>query len=267
MVYIQPVGDYSSCSSLPLEPIKVLLYTFKKKLESTVNPLFKLLLIEDDTTLFNEIKDRLAQWSYDIYGIGDFSKVVQEFTDIKPDLVIIDIQLPKFDGFHWCRMIRTHSNVPIIFLSSRDHPTDMVMSMQLGADDFIQKPFHFDVLIAKIQATLRRVYNYNTEKIELKTWCGATVDYEKNTVSAETGTIELTKNEIFILKKLIEQKNKIVSREELINSLWDDKRFISDNTLTVNVNRLRKRLDELGLGHFIETKVGQGYIAVEEADA
>lgn len=267
MVYIQPVGDYSSCSSLPLEPIKVLLYTFKKKLESTVNPLFKLLLIEDDTTLFNEIKDRLAQWSYDIYGIGDFSKVVQEFTDIKPDLVIIDIQLPKFDGFHWCRMIRTHSNVPIIFLSSRDHPTDMVMSMQLGADDFIQKPFHFDVLIAKIQATLRRVYNYNTEKIELKTWCGATVDYEKNTVSAETGTIELTKNEIFILKKLIEQKNKIVSREELINSLWDDKRFISDNTLTVNVNRLRKRLDELGLGHFIETKVGQGYIAVEEANA
>ena len=205
-----------------------------------------------------KLKIDIAQWSYDVYGISDFSKVMQEFTVIKPDLVIIDIQLPKFDGFHWCRMIRAHSNVPIIFLSSRDHPTDMVMSMQLGADDFIQKPFHFDVLIAKIQATLRRVYNYNTEKIELKTWCGATVDYEKNTVSNEAGTIELTKNEIFILKQLIEQKNKIVSREELINSLWDDKRFISDNTLTVNVNRLRKRLDELGLGHFIETKVGQG---------
>lgn len=232
-----------------------------------VNPLFKLLLIEDDTTLFNEMKDRLTQWSYDIHGIIDFSKVFLEFSDINPDLVIIDIQLPKFDGFHWCRLIRAHSNVPIIFLSSRDHPTDMVMSMQLGADDFIQKPFHFDVLIAKIQATLRRVYNYNTEKIELKTWCGATVDYEKNTVSAESGTIELTKNEIFILKKLIEQKNKIVSREELINSLWDDKRFISDNTLTVNVNRLRKRLDELGLGAYIETKVGQGYIAVEEVHA
>ncbi|PJN91465.1 response regulator transcription factor, partial [Bacillus sp. mrc49] len=145
--------------------------------------MFKLLLIEDDTTLFNEMKDRLTQWSYDIHGISDFSKVFLEFSDINPDLVIIDIQLPKFDGFHWCRLIRAHSNVPIIFLSSRDHPTDMVMSMQLGADDFIQKPFHFDVLIAKIQATLRRVYNYNTEKIELKTWCGATVDYEKNTVS------------------------------------------------------------------------------------
>ncbi len=231
-----------------------------------VNSLFKLLLIEDDTTLFHEIKDRLASWSYEIYGITDFSRVIEEFTVVKPDLVIIDIQLPKFDGFHWCRMIRSHSNVPIIFLSSRDHPTDMVMSMQLGADDFIQKPFHFDVLIAKLQAILRRVYNYNTEQVNLKTWCGAKVDYEKNTVTNEIGSIELTKNEIFILKLLIEKKNKIVSREQLMNSLWDDKRFISDNTLTVNVNRLRKRLDELCLGRFIETKVGQGYIAIEEVN-
>jgi OmpR family two-component system bacitracin resistance response regulator BceR len=225
---------------------------------------FKLLLIEDDTTLFNEIKERLTQWSYDVYGIQDFSNVTQEFIEIKPDLVIIDIQLPKFDGFHWCRMIRSHSNLPIIFLSSRDHPTDMVMSMQLGADDYIQKPFHFDVLIAKVQAILRRVYNYNTENIELKTWCGATVDYERNLLTNEMGSIELTKNEIYILKLLIEKKNKIVTREELINSLWDDKRFISDNTLTVNVNRLRKKLDELELGNFIETKVGQGYMAIEE---
>lgn len=226
--------------------------------------LFKLLLIEDDLTLFNEIKERLNQWSYDVYGITDFNKVMQEFSAVKPDLVIIDIQLPKYDGFHWCRMIRSHSNVPIIFLSSRDHPTDMVMSMQLGADDFVQKPFHFDVLIAKIQAILRRVYNYNTEQISLKTWCNAAVDYERNTVTNETGSVELTKNEMFILKLLIEQKNKIVTRDKLMNSLWDDKRFISDNTLTVNVNRLRKRLDEIGLGRFIETKVGQGYLAAEE---
>jgi two-component system, OmpR family, bacitracin resistance response regulator BceR len=226
--------------------------------------MFKLLLIEDDLSLFNEIKERLNQWSYDVYGITDFNKVMQEFSAVKPDLVIIDIQLPKFDGFHWCRMIRSHSNVPIIFLSSRDHPTDMVMSMQLGADDFVQKPFHFDVLIAKIQAILRRVYNYNTEQVSLKTWCNAAVDYERNTVTNETGSVELTKNEMFILKLLIEQKNKIVSRDKLMNSLWDDKRFISDNTLTVNVNRLRKRLDEIGLGQFIETKVGQGYLAAEE---
>jgi OmpR family two-component system bacitracin resistance response regulator BceR len=230
-----------------------------------VKSLFKILLIEDDETLFHEMKDRLTQWNYDVYGIQDFNKVIQEFTTIKPDLVVIDIQLPKFDGFHWCRMIRYHSNVPILFLSSRDHPTDMVMSMQLGADDFIQKPFHFDVLIAKLQATLRRVYNYNTEPVSLKTWRGATVDYEKNVVANEAGSIELTKNEIFILKLLIEQKNKIVAREELIKSLWDDERFVSDNTLTVNLNRLRKKLDELDLGRFIETKVGQGYMATEEA--
>ena len=225
--------------------------------------MFTLLLIEDDLTLFNELKSRLVQWSYDVHGIDDFRMVMDTFAEVKPDLVIIDIQLPMFDGFHWCRQIRAHSNVPIIFLSSRDHPSDMVMSMQLGADDFVQKPFNSDVLIAKIQAVLRRVYNYSVDKVEMKTWCGAAVDYERNTVTNELGTIELTKNEMFILKLLIEQKNKIVSRDDLISSLWDDKRFISDNTLTVNVNRLRKRLDELGLGQFIETKIGQGYSAVE----
>jgi two-component system, OmpR family, bacitracin resistance response regulator BceR len=226
--------------------------------------MFRILVIEDDSTLFNEIKERLSQWSYDVKGVNDFGQVLQEFTEYKPELVIIDIQLPKFDGFHWCRLIRSHSNVPIIFLSSRDHPTDMVMSMQLGADDFIQKPFHFEVLVAKIQAILRRVYNYNTENVQLKTWNGAAVDYEKNTVTNEAGMIELTKNEIFILKLLIKEKNKIVSREKLMESLWDDKRFISDNTLTVNVNRLRKRLEEIGLGHLIQTKVGQGYSAKEK---
>ncbi len=226
--------------------------------------LFKILLIEDDRSLFHEVKERLAGWSYDVEGISNFNKVMQEFTDYNPDLVIIDIQLPKFDGFHWCRLIRNVSKVPIIFLSSRDHPTDMVMSMQLGADDFVQKPFHFDVLIAKIQAILRRVYDYSTEQTNMKTWCNATVDFEKNTVFNDAGKIELTRNEMFILKQLIQQKNNIVSRENIINSLWDDKRFVSDNTLTVNVNRLRKRLDEIGLGQYIETKVGQGYRAIEE---
>lgn len=223
-----------------------------------------MLLIEDDASLFSEIKDRLSQWSYEVHGIHDFSGVMKEFAGIQPDLVIIDIQLPKFDGFHWCRIIRSHSNVPIIFLSSRDHPTDMVMSMQLGADDFVQKPFHFEVLIAKIQAILRRVYNYSAVQNNLKTWCDAAVDFEKNTVTNESGCIELTKNEIYILKLLIERKNQIVSRDDIINSLWDDKRFISDNTLTVNINRLRKKLDDIGLGAKIETKVGQGYMAIEE---
>ncbi|WP_127582950.1 response regulator transcription factor [Paenibacillus koleovorans] len=227
--------------------------------------MFKLLLIEDDATLFGEIRERLVQWEYEVYGVTDFGKVLEQFISVQPDLVVIDIQLPRFDGFHWCRQIRSYSNVPILFLSSRDHPTDQVMSMQLGADDFIQKPFHFEVLIAKIQAILRRVHHYGSEPAKLKTWCGATIDYERNTIAHHELSLELTKNELFILKLLIERKNKIVSREDLITSLWDDQRFVSDNTLTVNVNRLRKKLDELGLGRYIETKVGQGYMALDEA--
>ena len=226
--------------------------------------MFHILLIEDDNTLFHEMKERLTGWSFAVHGIKDFSRVTREFTEIKPDLVMIDVQLPKFDGFHWCRMIRSQSKVPILFLSSRDHPADMVMSMQLGADDFIQKPFHFDVLIAKIQAVFRRVYQYNAEPALIKRWSGAAIDAETNMVSHENGSVELTKNEMLILKLLAEQKNKIVSREELIRSLWNDERFVSDNTLTVNVNRLRKKLDQLGIGKMIETKVGQGYIAKEE---
>ncbi|WP_132279874.1 response regulator transcription factor [Natranaerovirga hydrolytica] len=226
--------------------------------------MLKILLIEDDATLFKEIKDRLMDWEYEVYGIENFQNIMERFAKVQPDLVIIDIQLPKYDGFHWCRSIREHSNVPIVFLSSRDHPTDMVMSMNLGADDYIQKPFHFEVLIAKIQAILRRVYNYSTTTSDLKVWMGATVDLERNRVSNEKGMIELTKNEIFILKLLIERKNKVVSREYLMNLLWDDQRFISDNTLTVNVNRLRKKLAEIGMENGIETKVGQGYIAIEQ---
>ncbi|MCA0972113.1 response regulator transcription factor [Halobacillus litoralis] len=226
--------------------------------------MFKILIIEDDLTLFQQIRDRLKQWSYDVYGIEDFSQVMETFTSVKPELVVIDIQLPKYDGFHWCRLIREHSSVPILFLSSRDHPTDMVMSMNLGADDFIQKPFHFDVLIAKVQALLRRAYNYNAESNELKTFNGANVDFEQNRLTSDHGTIELTKNETLILKLLIEQKNKVVSRDTLIEKLWQDERFISDNTLTVNVNRLRKRLGEIGLEKTIETKTGQGYKAIEK---
>lgn len=226
---------------------------------------FKLLLIEDDQTLFREIKQQLNQWNYEVFGIEDWSRVMETYADVKPDLVLIDVQLPMFDGFHWCRMIRVHSSVPILFLSSRDHPTDHVMAMQLGADDFIQKPFHLDVLVAKIQATLRRTYNYNHVETTsgVRTWQGATVNVEQNLVTLAEQSIELTKNEMFILKQLIDRKNKIVSRDDLIKELWDDKRFISDNTLTVNVNRLRKQLAQLELGQYIETKVGQGYMAIE----
>ncbi|WP_044478534.1 response regulator transcription factor [Paenibacillus antibioticophila] len=228
--------------------------------------MFKIMLIEDDTTLFGEIKTRLSQWSYEVYGVSDFGRVLQEVHELGPELILIDIQLPLYDGFHWCRQIRAHSKVPIIFLSSRDHPMDMVMAMQLGGDDFVQKPFHFEVLIAKIQAILRRVYDYSTERVELRSWQGATIEFVKNLVTLQDSSVLLTKNEMLILKILIEHKNTIVSREELIRSLWDNEHFVSDNTLTVNVNRLRKKLEPLGLEKYIETRTGQGYIATEEAD-
>lgn len=227
--------------------------------------MFKILLIEDDATLFQEIRERLTAWGYEVHGVEHFGQVMHDYARVSPDLVLIDIQLPLFDGFHWCRLIRAHSHVPILFLSSRDHPLDMVMAMQLGADDFVQKPFHFDVLIAKLQAILRRAYNYNSEPAQLKTWRGAAIEYGRNTVTNDAGTVELTRNELFILKQLIERKNEIVSRNELIASLWNDEQFVSDNTLTVNVNRLRKKLEAIGLGGYIETKVGQGYQATEEA--
>ncbi|EIT84834.1 two-component response regulator BceR [Fictibacillus macauensis ZFHKF-1] len=226
--------------------------------------MFTILVVEDDASLFRKLQERLSQWSYTVHGITNFERVYEEFKALQPDLVILDIQLPKYDGFHWCRMIRTHSTVPIIFLSSRDHPSDMIMSMQFGGDDFVQKPFHFDVLIAKVQATLRRIHDYSQEPATITRWAGANVEWERNTVSIENTTVELTKNEMFILKLLVQHKNKIVTRDELMNALWEDHRFVSDNTLTVNVNRLRKKLETLGLDHLIETKVGQGYIALEE---
>ncbi|MFD1334821.1 response regulator transcription factor [Oceanobacillus iheyensis] len=227
--------------------------------------MFRVLIIEDDQTLLNELISQLSQWDYETYGMEDFNLVMERYNEIQPDLIIIDIQLPKYDGFHWCRTIRSHSDVPIIFLSSRDHPMDMVMAMQLGADDYVQKPFHFEVLLAKIQAILRRTYRYSqTTNVDIKIWNQATINFSKCDIQYKGGSVELSKNESSILRILVDQKNQIVSRDELIRALWDDERFISDNTLTVNVNRLRKSLDDIGLGKFIETRVGQGYIAIEE---
>ena len=143
---------------------------------------FKILLIEDDQSIFEMIKERFQQWAIDVVGPKDFQKVMDYFFEEKPQLVIIDIQLPAFDGFHWCREIRAHSKVPIIFLSSRDHPMDMVMAMQMGADDFVQKPFHMEVLIAKVQALLRRTYDYSEEQTDIIRWNDAIIDYSKGII-------------------------------------------------------------------------------------
>ncbi|KGR75314.1 response regulator transcription factor [Ureibacillus sinduriensis] len=222
----------------------------------------KVLLIEDDQSIFEMIQERFINWDMHIIGPPDFQKVMDYFIAESPQLVIIDIQLPAFDGFHWCREIRTVSKVPIIFLSSRDHPMDMVMAMQMGADDFVQKPFHMDVLLAKVQAILRRTYDYTDEQTELVRWNNATVDYAKGTVLFDNHSCELTKNELFILRLLLQQLDKVVSRDELMRKLWDDERFVNDNTLTVNINRLRMKLEEIGLKDVIVTKKGLGYMAI-----
>ena len=220
-------------------------------------------LIEDDEAIFEQIQLQFQGWNLNVHGPSDFKRIMQDVQKLQPELIIIDIQLPAYDGFHWCREIRHLSNVPIIFLSSRDHPMDMVMAMQLGADDFVQKPFHMEVLLAKVQALLRRTYNYAQQAQDTKIWNGAKLDYDRATIEYKGATVELTKNELLILKVLIQHNGQIVSRDDLMRKLWDDERFVNDNTLTVNVNRLRQRLDEVGLVDVIVTKKGLGYMAVE----
>lgn len=231
-------------------------------IEGSVCMEVKILLIEDDQSIFEMIQERFEGWDMQVIGPPDFQKVMDYFIEEEPQLVIIDIQLPAFDGFHWCREIRALSKVPIIFLSSRDHPLDMVMAMQMGADDFVQKPFHMEVLLAKVQAILRRTYDYTEEHKELIRWNGATIDYGKGIITLGNKTCELTKNELFILRILLQQVDNIVSRDELMRKLWDDERFVNDNTLSVNVNRLRIKLEEIGLENVIITKKGLGYMAI-----
>ncbi|WP_342539244.1 response regulator transcription factor [Sporosarcina sp. FSL K6-1540] len=218
-------------------------------------------VVEDDKAIFDSLKERLGQWSFNVTGPNDFHDVMVDFINEKPHLVIMDIQLPSYDGFHWCREIRAISKVPIIFLSSRDHPMDMVMAMNMGADDYVQKPFHSDVLLAKIQALLRRTYAYGEEAPDVLEWNGAMIDMKRGVIRLGGNEVELTKNEFFILAVLVQSNDEIVSRDELIRKLWDDERFVNDNTLTVNVTRLRQKLTELGLGEAIVTKKGLGYMA------
>jgi len=222
----------------------------------------KILLIEDDPSIFEMIQTRFMQWSLQVVGPKNFQKVMDDFIEEKPHLVIIDIQLPAYDGFHWCREIRHISKVPMLFLSSRDHPMDMVMSMQMGADDFVQKPFHMEVLLAKVQAILRRTYDYIEESLDVTRFNGAVIDYARSEIMYNGNLASLTKNELFILRILVEKTNQIVSRDDLMRKLWDDERFVNDNTLSVNVNRLRTKLEDIGLQDVILTKKGLGYIAV-----
>ncbi|MGB5824146.1 MAG: response regulator transcription factor [Proteocatella sp.] len=218
----------------------------------------KILLIEDDVTLRTELSKFLSAYGYECETSDKFENIIEIALKSDADLVLLDINLPFFDGYHICREIRKTSSIPIIVVTSRHSDMDELMSMNLGADDFITKPYNTQVLLAHISAVLKRTeVKGESEKIKCK---GMTLDISKSMVYFEDEETELTKNELRILNLLMHNSGKIVSRDDIISLLWQSDEFIDDNTLTVNVNRLRKKLELIGAKDFIETKRGQGYI-------
>ena len=220
----------------------------------------KVLLVEDEPTIRDTVADELEKWGFKVWTSTNFEHILNDFLAQSPQLVLLDINLPYFDGFYWCRKIREVSKVPIIFLSSRDNPMDMVMAMNMGGDDFMQKPFYTDVLVAKIQALMRRTYSYTQTETNVVEYEGVLLNLQSGEVTYHNQILELTKNEFKILQILMQNIGSIVSRDNIMRKLWENESFVDDNTLTVNVARVRKKLAELGKEEFIHTKKGQGYI-------
>lgn len=224
---------------------------------------YKLLIVEDDVVIATEIKKYLSAWGYELKSVVDFTKVSTFFVAYQPHLVLMDISLPFYNGYHWCKEIRKVSQVPIVFISSANDKMDIVMAMNMGGDDFISKPFSLEVLLAKIQAMLRRTYSFH-EGSKLLEYKGTFLNCSNASLEVNGEKVELTKNEFRILQLLFENKGEVVTRETIMKSLWDDESFIDDNTLAVNFTRLRKKLDEQGLKNYITTKKGIGYLLEEE---
>lgn len=220
---------------------------------------YRILLVEDDRGIAQAIQTQASMWELEVYCVEDFHHVMAEFSAVDPHLVLMDISLPCFNGYHWCTQIRQVSKVPILFLSSAADNMNMVMAMNMGADDFLAKPFDQSVLMAKIQAMLRRTYDFAASVLVLE-HRGALLNTGDNSLTYHQQKIPLTKNEYRILLALMENKGRVVSRERLMERLWQTDCFVDENTLSVNVNRLRKKLDTAGLSGFITTKVGLGYL-------
>lgn len=220
--------------------------------------MYRIMIIEDDITISKEIASHLEKWGYEVFVASDFERVTEEFAVAKPHLVLLDILLPFYNGYYWCSQIRRISHVPIVFLSSASDNMNIVMAMNMGGDDFIPKPFSLDVLSAKVQAILRRSYEVKQD-MSLLEYQGVILDLSDATMLYEGKQIELTKNEFRILELLFERAGSMVSRDELMRKLWDNECFVDDNTLTVNMTRIRKKLEEAGLSDFIRTKKGIGY--------
>ncbi|MGV2939187.1 response regulator transcription factor [Mesobacillus sp. LC4] len=223
--------------------------------------MYKVMLIEDDHELCGLIKENLERYGYEVILPEHFSNIEEEFLKVHPDLVLLDINLPYYDGYYLCRSFRKKSTVPILMISARSQEMDQIMAIELGADDFITKPFTFEILQSKVKATLRRVYGEYAGKDDRKI-CVGPLCLDEKTMSLEYmgKKVELSKNVFKLLKKLMEKNHSYVSREELIEEVWDSVTFVDDNTLTVNMTRIKQILSELGLKDLIKSKRGVGYI-------
>jgi len=221
--------------------------------------MYRILIVEDESAIAEGIRANLSSWGMEGIIVSDFRRIVEEFDAHQPHLVLMDISLPYMDGYHWCRELRRKSTVPIVFVSSASDNMNIVMAMNMGGDDFIAKPFDNTVLLAKIQALLRRSYDFaaGAPRLEHR---DAALNTGDNTLTYRGQSIPLTKNEYRILLCLLENKCHVVSREKLMERLWETDQFVDDNTLTVNVNRLRRKLEGAGLESFITTRFGVGYI-------
>ncbi len=221
--------------------------------------MYKILIVEDDSVIARSIQKQLSAWGLEVECADDFRQVMTCFARFQPHLVLLDLSLPFYNGFHWCEEIRKISQIPVIFISSASDQMNMVMAMTRGADDFVAKPFDMQVLVAKVQAMLRRAYSFGNPAplVEHK---GAILNLSDGSLFYQGENLELTKNEFRILKLLMENHGNVVSRETIMEKLWESDSFIDDNTLTVNVTRLRRKLETIGMKEFIQTKKGVGYL-------
>ena len=231
-------------------------------METEASGLYRIFIVEDDGVIAGAVARHLESWGYQVACAKKFDAIMAEFLDFGPQLVLLDISLPFFNGYHWCREIRKVSQVPILFLTSAADNVNLVMAMQMGGDDLLAKPFDLQVLSAKVQAMLRRAYAFGAAPALLS--CGGAVLNSSNgTLTVHGRKVELSKNELKLLQLLLEKKGRIVSRDAMMTALWESDSFVDENTLSVNVNRLRRKLEAAGLPDFIRTRKGAGYLVEE----
>ncbi|GGG02325.1 DNA-binding response regulator [Paenibacillus albidus] len=221
--------------------------------------MFRIMIVEDDEKIRHIVADTLRKWQYEVIEVSSFEQILDEFVNGQPHLVLLDVNLPMYDGFYWCQQIRHVSKVPIIFLSSRNQNMDIIMAINMGADDYVQKPFDLSILVAKVSALLRRNYTYQDESLQV-THRQLILHLSNSSIQYGEQTADLSRNEFIIMQTLMRNLGKIVPRDVLMQALWNDEQFVDDNTLTVNVNRLRRKVAMLGVEDFIVTRKGMGYL-------